>query len=154
MKRLWQERTSRRRLLGTSLALGSSATAVALAACRETNGRSSPGSSDGAQSAAKAGVNPYSSATPSALNPRRGGTITMAFTGGTTALWDPYRASTNVVQHYAAIFDTLLQNDPKSLTYRPGLLQSWRRSSPGTTTYSSCGRESTGRTSRPPTACV
>lgn len=112
-----------------SAAAGSSA--AVLAACKGSSKQASSSSSGGSQSPVQAGLNPYSSATPAAQAPRRGGTITIGFTGVATTLWDPYRASTNVVQHYAAIFDTLLQNDPKSLTYRPGLLQSWEEVEPG-----------------------
>ncbi len=130
MSGYWDRRSTRRRFLATSTVLGGAVATGALAGCKGSDNRSSS-SSSGAAAAIKPGVVPYTSSVPSAAGARPGGDFIVALASGPTTLWDPYRASTNVVQHYSAIFDTLLQNDPKSLTYKPGLLESWEEVEPG-----------------------
>ena len=107
----------RRRFLGRSAKLGSGMAVLALAAC---GGDDKSGSSESSQ---------RGSAAPTALpaetsKPRRGGALAVEWLYN-NSVWDPYRVSTGVVQHYAGIFETLVTSNPKTLELEPLLIESW-----------------------------
>jgi ABC-type transport system substrate-binding protein len=104
----------RRTLLGRTAALGSGMAAMALAAC---------GGGD------KRGASQQGAALPTALpaetaKVQRGGSLAVEWLT-TNSLWDPYRVSTGVVQHYSGIFETLVTSHPKTLELEPLLIESW-----------------------------
>src|SRR5947209_6127269 len=99
---------SRRRLLARSAALGAGIIATNLVACK--------GSRNNSASQGTGGVRDEST-------PRRGGTLAVEWSL-TTSQWDPYRVSTGVMQHYAALFETLVVTNPKTLAVEPMLVES------------------------------
>ena len=112
----------RRRFLGGAAALGAGLAAFNLAAC----GGGDKGTSS------QQGAAPPTALPAETSKPQRGGSVTVEWLTTNTSLWDPYRVSTGVVQHYAGLFETLVTSNPKTLELEPLLIESWEEVEVGT----------------------
>lgn len=118
--------SSRRRFLRGSAVLGSASLAF-LAACGGSK-QSSTNSGSGSSQPAASGTRAADAATST---PKRGGAAAIEWQL-TNSLWDPYRVSTGVVQHYSNIFDTLTTSNPATLAIEPRLIEKWEEVEVGT----------------------